>query len=76
MKIFLKKLGTFITLDPALSLKKIKKTATQKAKNENIKSNCGVLEFVATKVPIKIPIATLTPKVFTRSKRKIINPKI
>ena len=48
--------------------KKIKKTATQKAKNENIKSNCGVLEFVATKVPIKIPIATLTPKVFTRSK--------
>lgn len=65
---FLKTFGTFFFFEPALSLKKIKKTPTQKAKKENIKRSCGVLEFVATIVPIKIPITTLTPKVFTRLK--------
>ena len=51
-----------------MSLKKIKKIATQKANDENIKRYGVVLEFVATKVPIKMPMDTLTPKVFTRSK--------
>ena len=63
-----KKFGTFLFLEPALSRKKIKKTATQKAKKENIKRSCGVLEFVATKVPIKIPNATLNPNVLTSLK--------
>ncbi len=66
--VFLTKFGIFFFFSPTLFLKKIKKIATQNAKNENINKSWGVFRFVAMNVPIKIPIATAIPKDLTNLK--------